>query len=203
MDKAVLFDLDGVLIDSEREYTKIWETIEKNFPTGIDNFAIKIKGTTLEDILDRYFPDSKVRKEVEIMLYKLEGEMVYQYCPGARELLISLKNRGIPMALVTSSNSDKMEHLYRDIPEIKEFFKSIIVGEMVVESKPSPEGYLKAAAAIGIDPTQCIVVEDSLQGVRAGKNAGAYVVGIAGTLPAATLAVEADIVVNNISEIKI
>lgn len=89
---ACLFDLDGVLIDSERMYTKIWEAIEKEFPTGVENFAYKIKGTTLEDILDRYFPDPEIRKKVTSEIYRLEGMMIYGPKPGAMELLDALKD---------------------------------------------------------------------------------------------------------------
>ncbi len=201
--KAFLFDLDGVLIDSESEYTKIWETIEKKFPTGIENFAIKIKGTTLEDILSTYFPDSSMREEVEKELYRLESEMVYKYSRGAKRLLDILAKRQVPMVLVTSSNSDKMSHLYCDIPEIKNYFKTVIVGEMVKNSKPAPDGYLMAAKALNVLPEDCIVVEDSLQGIRAGKRAGAFVVGVAGTLPSSSIESEADLVVENIEQLAV
>ncbi|MDE7380876.1 MAG: HAD family phosphatase [Muribaculaceae bacterium] len=199
--KAFLFDLDGVLIDSESEYTKIWNAIEQQFPTGIDNFPIVIKGTTLEDILSTYFMDKETRKKVEKELYRLEKAMKYTYSPGARQLLLNLKEKNIPVALVTSSNSDKMKHLYNDIPEFSSFFDAIIVGEMVEHSKPNPEGYLKAAALLGINPEECVVVEDSLQGIKAGRNSGATVIGIAGTLPEEVLRPEADVLFNNIQEL--
>ena len=199
--KAFLFDLDGVLIDSESEYTKIWNAIEQQFPTGIDNFPIVIKGTTLEDILSTYFMDKETRKKVEKELYRLEKAMKYTYSPGARQLLLNLKEKNIPVALVTSSNSDKMKHLYNDILEFSSFFDAIIVGEMVEHSKPNPEGYLKAAALLGINPEECVVVEDSLQGIKAGRNSGATVIGIAGTLPEEVLRPEADVLFNNIQEL--
>lgn len=195
---ACLFDLDGVLIDSERMYTKIWEAIEKEFPTGVENFAYKIKGTTLEDILDRYFPDPEIRKKVTNKIYRLEGMMIYGPKPGAMELLDSLKRRGIPLALVTSSNDLKMAHLWYDMPGLKGEFDTIITGDEVKESKPNPEGYLKAAAQVGIEPRRCAVFEDSLQGVKAGKAAGAYVVGVAGTLKAEDIAPYSDIVVDTL-----
>lgn len=195
---ACLFDLDGVLIDSERMYTKIWEAIEKEFPTGVENFAYKIKGTTLEDILDRYFPDPEIRKKVTNEIYRLEGMMIYGPKPGAMELLDSLKRRGIPLALVTSSNDLKMAHLWYDMPGLKGEFDTIITGDEVKESKPNPEGYLKAAAQVGVEPCRCAVFEDSLQGVKAGKAAGAYVVGVAGTLKAEDIAPYSDIVVDTL-----
>lgn len=199
-DIACLFDLDGVLVDSERIYTKIWEAIEKQWPTGIDSFAYKIKGTTLEDILERYFPET-VREDVTKELIRLEGMMIYGPLPGAIEFLDALKEKGIPIALVTSSNALKMDHLWHDMPGFKDKFDVIITGDEVSNSKPDPEGYLAAAAALGVDPQRCAVFEDSLQGVKAGKAAGAFVIGIAGTLKAEDIQPYSDIVVNAVANI--
>lgn len=197
-----LFDLDGVLVDSERIYTKIWEAIEEQWPTGVENFPYKIKGTTLEDILERYFRE-EVREDVTNEVIRLEGMMVYGPMPGAMEFLDSLCDKGIPRALVTSSNDLKMEHLWMDIPDLKEKFNVVITGDEVTNSKPDPEGYIKAAASLGIDPRRCAVFEDSLQGVKAGKTAGAFVVGIAGILKASDIAPYSDIVVNAVNDINI
>lgn len=196
---AFLFDLDGVLIDSEQEYTRIWHTIEREFPTGVENFTLKIKGTTLENILDTYFKINRDR--VEERLYHLEGEMHYNYAKGAPELLNYLHERNIPCVMVTSSNQVKLDHLWAQLPELRQYFSSIIDGDMVTRSKPDPEGYLSGARAVGLHPTHCVVVEDSLQGVKAGRAADAYVIGVAGTLPAVTLQPFCDQVVNSLDEI--
>lgn len=199
-DIACLFDLDGVLVDSERIYTKIWEAIESQWPTGIEDFAYKIKGTTLEDILERYFPED-VREQVTKELIRLEAMMIYGPLPGAVEFLDTLKAKGIPIALVTSSNGLKMDHLWHDMPGFKEKFDVIITGDQVSHSKPDPEGYLTAAAALGVDPKRCAVFEDSLQGVKAGKEAGAFVIGVAGTLKASDIQPFSDIVVNAVADV--
>ncbi len=201
-DIGCLFDLDGVLVDSERVYTKIWEAIEKQWPTGIENFPYKIKGTTLEDILERYFPE-EVRQDVSNELIRLEGMMIYEALPGAIGFLDSLKKQDIPIALVTSSNDLKMEHLWMDMPGFKNYFDVIITGDEVKCSKPNPEGYLAAAAALGVNPKRCAVFEDSLQGVKAGKAAGAYVIGIAGTLKAEDIAPYSNVVVNAVADINV
>lgn len=185
---GVLFDLDGVLVDSEREYTLIWERINKEFPTDVPNFAERIKGTTLENILSLHYPDPEVRKNVERRLLEEESKMVYRYCPGAHELLEDLRRSNVPMALFTSSNEIKMDHLYNDIPGIKDYFDVIITGDMVRHSKPDPEGYLKVARELGLKNGKWVVVEDSLQGVKAGKASGGSVMGVAGTLPVEVLA---------------
>lgn len=173
------------------------------WPTGINNFPYKIKGTTLEDILDRYFPDPEVQKQVVDELYRLEGLMIYQPLPGALEFLDSLGKAGIPTALVTSSNDKKMAHLWSDMPDLKKEFKVIITGDEVHESKPDPEGYLMAARKIGVNTKNCAVFEDSLQGVKAGRAAGAYVVGVAGTLKAEDISPYCDKVVYGLDEVNI
>lgn len=201
-DIGCLFDLDGVLVDSERIYTKIWEAIERQWPTGIDNFAYKIKGTTLEDILERYFPE-EVREDVTKELIRLEGMMIYEALPGAIDFLDALRQKEIPIALVTSSNDLKMAHLWYDMPGFEQKFNVIITGDEVKCSKPDPEGYLAAAKALGVDSKRCAVFEDSLQGVKAGKAAGAFVIGIAGTLKASDIAPYSDIVVNAVADVNI
>lgn len=198
--KGVLFDLDGVLVDSETEYTRIWNMIDQEFPTGVEDFARKIKGTNLSDILMRHYLDPATRKKVEKRLFEEEAKMKYRFSPGAENVLKRLKSAGVPMALYTSSSSKKMEHLYRDLPEIRQFFDYVVVGDMVKESKPSPEGYLKAGEGLGLDSGEWIVVEDSLQGVKAGRASGGKVVGVAGTLPAETLQPYSDLVINSMDE---
>lgn len=198
---AVLFDLDGVLIDSETIYTEIWSSIERRFPTGVDDFARKIKGMTLEKILGTYFPDPEVRKQVEALLYELESQIKYEMTPGAHELLSSLRSEGIPIALVTSSNEIKMTHLFQQMPEMKDAFDFIVTGDMVRRSKPDPQGYALAASKLGVAPENCVVVEDSLQGVKAGEALGGSVIGVSGTLPAETLAPHSTIVVDTLTEL--
>lgn len=198
---GVLFDLDGVLVDSEREYTRIWDRINKEFPTDVPNFAEKIKGTTLDNILSLHYPDLEIRKKVEKRLYEEEDKMVYRYCEGAHELLEDLKRHNVPMALYTSSNDLKMAHLYRDIPGIKDYFEVIVTGDMVSNSKPDPEGYLKAAEKLGLTDGNWIVVEDSMQGAIAGERAGGAVLGVAGTLPPEILEPHSTLVVDSLKGI--
>lgn len=198
---GVLFDLDGVLIDSEREYTNIWNRINKEYPTEVHNFAENIKGTTLDNILNLHYPDPEIRKKVEKRLYEEEDKMVYQYCPGAKDLLEDLKGKGIRMALFTSSNDLKMAHLYKDLPEIKDYFDVIITGDLVQHSKPDPEGYLLAASELGLKNGRWVVIEDALQGVKAGKSSGGAVLGISGTLSAELLEPYCDYVSDGLEEI--
>lgn len=196
-----LFDLDGVIIDSESEYTRIWETIEERFPTGIPSFALKIKGQTLTKILDDNYRDPEIRKEVEIMLHDLEKAMRYYYCEGAERLITYLISEAIPRAIVTSSDEHKMAHLYQDIPDFKSNFTKIIDSTYVTRSKPDPEGYLRGAQYLQVSPERCAVFEDSVQGVKAGRAAGALVIGVIGTKTREELEPWCDIMVESLTEI--
>lgn len=196
-----LFDLDGVLIDSEKEYSKIWAQINREFPSGVENLEQVIKGCTLTKILNDNYESEEVRNRVANRLHELENRMKYEYLPHAREFLMELKSRGIPCALVTSSDNKKMDHLREEIGEIFGFFDFIVTGDLVKTSKPSPEGYILAAKKLNKNPRKCVVFEDSLQGVTAGENADSYVVGIAGTLPAEKLKPHSNIVINNFNEL--
>ena len=174
---GVLFDLDGVLIDSEDIYTKFWENIEQIYPTGIENFALIIKGNALFKILDNYFP-KEIHQDIIDRVHEFELNITYPIYNGVIDFLKSLKEQGIPTAIVTSSDDVKMNVLYEAYPYFRQYFDAIITGSDVTESKPHPQGYLMAAERIGCNPQGCYVFEDSLQGLEAGINAGAIVIGL-------------------------
>lgn len=195
-----LFDLDGVLIDSEREYTRIWQEIDRRYPTGIDDFAIKIKGQTLPEILGKNYPP-ELHGPVTDALNSMEQVMRYEMLPGASEMLSELRRRGLGAVLVTSSNDMKMRHLREEQPELESYFTDIVTANRITRSKPDPEGYLLGARLLGARPSRCVVFEDSAQGVRAGRAAGAYVVGLTTTLPASMLEPFADMLVDNLADV--
>lgn len=197
---GVLFDLDGVLIDSEREYTRIWSEIDRRYPTGVENFAIKIKGQTLPEILSNHYPET-LHSAVIDMLNEQEQQMRYEMLPGAAEMLKALNERGIDAVLVTSSNNLKMKHLREEQPDLESHFAHIITANDISRSKPDPEGYLLGANKIGVAPKNCVVFEDSAQGVKAGKSAGAYVVGLTTTLPAERIAPYSDRIIGTLAEV--
>lgn len=194
---AALFDLDGVLIDSETVYTRFWSEMGRKFRPDVPTLAIDIKGTTLTHILGTYFkPDTHAY--IKERLDELERTMPFDLKPGVRDLLASLNERNVPAVMVTSSNEQKMTSLWTRQPELRGFFKGIVTADMIHHSKPDPEGYLSGAAIAGVPPRNCVVFEDSEQGVMAGQRAGAYVVGVAGTLPAAVIAPYSDRVVDTL-----
>ncbi len=198
-----LFDLDGVLIDSEKEYSRMWAQVNREYPSGTDSLEVVIKGCTLDKILADHYPDCDMQEKVVSRLYELEKKMKYDYMPGAQRLLLALKDMNVPMALVTSSNEVKMAHLKEELPESRDMFDFLVTADLITKSKPDPEGYLLGAKKIDKDIRNCVVFEDSLQGVKAGQNSGAYVIGVAGTLPRDVLAPYADRVVDSMEEIDV
>lgn len=200
---GVLFDLDGVLIDSEHEYTRIWNEVLRRFPTGIEDMPMRIKGMTLDNIISTYYGNYNKEQEKQLRdtLHELESRMIFRWIPGAKEFVEWLIEMNIPRALVTSSDEEKMSHLREQRPEVEQMMTALVTADKISRSKPDPEGYLLGAELIRVKPHHCAVFEDSLQGVKAGKAAGAYVVGVAGTLPAEILAPYSDIVINNLSEV--
>lgn len=199
--KSVLFDLDGVLIDSEGIYSQFWSDIDRRYPTGVANFAEVIKGSTLSKILNDNFPDAATRAKVKELLVEQEDNMRYLLFPGTEDLLKYLRHNNISCAIVTSSNRAKIEHLLQQQPVLGEYVDTIVTDEDVSVSKPSPEGYLKAAALLGSRPDECIVMEDSINGLKAGRAAGAVVVGLATTNPFEEVASLSNYTFNDISDV--
>lgn len=198
---GALFDLDGVLIDSESLYTIFWDDMERRFPTGDPDYAYNIKGKTLVSILTNY-PEEQ-RCEVVKALHDYEQSMVYPVMPGVYELLGKLRAAGAAMAIVTSSDKVKMGYLYRQQPRFAELFDLIIDASMVTRSKPDPQGYLMAAEKLGLDPKDCLVFEDSMQGLQAGRASGARVIGMATTFPVERVAPLADVVLTTFEGVEL
>lgn len=196
--RGALFDLDGVLIDSEGIYTEFWSGIDAIYPTGINGFAHIIKGCTLPYILDTYFPEQEKQQHIKRLLEQHEQSMRYQLFDGVYDFVSSLKKQGIPMAIVTSSTRLKMSHMIEQLPGFSAMFTDIITSEDVCNGKPDPEGYIVGARRIGIAPKNCVVFEDSINGLKAGRAAGAYVVAIATTNPRDKLKDFGDIVLDRL-----
>ena len=194
--KGMLFDLDGVLVDSEGEYSIFWGGMGERYGLA-PTFAADIKGTTIGEILLN-FPEGD-RMQILDALHKFESEMKYPVYPGVMEFLTELRQAGIPSAIVTSSDNVKMELLFARQPELRGLVDFIVTGSMVTHSKPNPEGYLKGADLIGVPIEDCYVFEDSMQGLQAGRSSGAKVIGIATTNPRAKVEPLADLTVDSMA----
>lgn len=193
----VLFDFDGVLADTETQYTEFWNKIGKDY-LGREDFGRTIKGQTLVQIFGKYF-DGMIREQEEIvpMLNEFERNMTYGYIPGAEEFMKELKDAGIPMAIVTSSNDIKMSNAYKAHPELPDLVDKILTSEYFSKSKPDPECFLKGMEILGGIPEDTYVFEDSLYGINAGRASGAHVIGLATTNPRETIEPLCETVIDN------
>lgn len=180
---AALFDFDGVIMDTEGQYTAFWHEIGKEY-LGKPDIGIELKGQTLAYIFETYFKDEeKAQHDITAALYRFEQEMSYDYVPGVLDFVEDLRRNGVKTAVVTSSNRQKMAVVYRKRQEVKALFDSIITAEQTARSKPAPDCYITAMHQFSSTPQTSCVFEDSFNGLKAGMASGAMVFGLATTNP--------------------
>lgn len=181
--KAALFDLDGVVFDTEPQYSVFWGSQCREFHPELPGLEHRIKGQTLTQIYDAWFSGPLTDRQplITSRLNDYERQMDYDYIAGFEVFIDRLHRQGVKTAVVTSSNIPKMEAVYAKHPEFKEMFDAILTSEDFERSKPDPDCYLKAAQRFGIEPKDCVVFEDSFNGLKSGRAAGMYVVGLATT----------------------
>lgn len=194
-----LFDLDGVILDTEGSYTAFWDDYGSRHFSEKD-FGLKIKGQTLVKILGDYFPEENERKAITDAINDFERNMSYPFVPGVENYIKSLKSNGIRTAVVTSSNLLKMDNVYRCHPGFREMFDMILTSEDFSESKPSPYCYLKAMRLFGAGPEDCVVFEDSLAGLQSARASGAFVTALTTTNPEEVVRNYADLVIRDFND---
>lgn len=200
---AVLFDLDGVIINTEGQYTEFWTEIGNIYLPDLPDFPSQIKGHTLTQILSAYFNNDNTARQVVERLNTFELHMSYPYIKGATHFVSELRKANIPTAIVTSSNQAKMDCLYKQHPELPQLFDRVFTAENARRSKPAPDCYIDAARALGLEAKDCYVFEDSISGLTAGRDSGATVVGLTTTNSAERIAPLCQYVINDLSEITV
>ena len=195
---AALFDFDGVVMDTETQYSVFWNEQGRKYHPEIPEFGRIIKGQTLNQIYDKYFAGmEEVQQEITAGLNKFEGEMLYEYIPGVAAFIKELRSNKVKIAIVTSSNDKKMSNAYRAHPELKDSVDRILTAEMFTHSKPDPECFLLGAKVFDTVPENCVVFEDSFHGLEAGNRACMTVVGLATTNPESAIRDKAKTVIQD------
>ena len=197
--KAALFDLDGVVFDTEPQYSIFWGSQCRLYHPEHPGLEHEIKGQTLTQIYDQWF-SGELLKEQPIITQRLneyEAQMHYDYIDGFEQLIADLHAHGVKTAVVTSSNLPKMQAVYRYQPQFRQLFDAILTSEDFERSKPDPDCYLKAAARLGAETSECIVFEDSFNGLRSGRAAQMAVVGLATTNPVDSIRELSDIQISD------
>ena len=177
--QAVVFDMDGVIFDTERLVIEFWKEVAKkhNIP-NVEHTCIQCLGTnrvrTREIFLENYgadFPFDPHRAEVTELFNTHYKGVPLPTKPGVRELLSYLQEQDIKVGLASST----AQHLVRDeigTAGLRPYFQTLVCGDMVEHSKPAPDIFLKACEILNADPTKSIAIEDSFNGIRSAHCAG-------------------------------
>jgi len=176
--KVALFDFDGTLVDTEGQYTQFWGRMARTYRPDVPRLEYLIKGTTLTQIFDRYFPDPAWQAEITKGLDEWEAQMDYRPVTGAEEFVSDLKQHGVKCAIVTSSNQKKMDSVQRQRPEFLAMFDRILTSEDFALSKPNPDCYIRGAEVFGARLSECVVFEDAFNGLEAGMASGITTIGL-------------------------
>jgi HAD superfamily hydrolase (TIGR01509 family) len=193
-DWGVLFDWDGVVIDSSSQHERAWELLaaEEHFTLPPDHFKAGFgkKNEVIIPAMGWAETDAEIRRlsfrkeELYRELVAAEGLVIL---PGARELLESLRDAGVPRALGSSTPRENLDALFA-ASGLDTFFDAVVCGSDVSHGKPDPEVFLKGAELLSLVPGRCVVIEDALAGIEAAKRGGMKVVGVATTNPLELLA---------------
>ncbi len=185
MFKAVVFDMDGVIFDSEKIYRKFEHERAAHYgldDSKVDMFCDLIAGGTKEvnsrhfdEVFQSGIPYEEFRQGVMDNVDKYSREIGYDLKPGVREFLDFLKERGIKIALATSTAKERAE-LHLKSHGLYEYFDGFVYGDMIKTGKPEPDIYLKACEILGVAPEDAIGVEDSINGVLSSAAAGLYTI---------------------------
>ena len=184
--KGILFDMDGTLFDTERLYREIW--LEMGRERGYiinDEMLDRMRGAAIQigmEIFSAVNPDFDYMEERKHR-YERVAEYVRQNGvpkkPGLDAMLSTLKNRGYRLAIGSSTLRDQVS-LYLRSACYEDTFDFVCSGDMLEKGhgKPAPDIFLRCAEALALPPEQCLVAEDSVNGIRAGHDAGCFVAGI-------------------------
>ena len=181
--KAVLFDMDGLMFDTERVFVKAWDYVGEQLGLGKTGYMVmKTMGSNTEGcnrIWRETFGDDldldALWAHTRDFLEDYYSRYTVSTKKGLYDLLTYLKRKGYKLAVASSTRRDKVEqHLQR--ANVRQYFDVVIGGDMVENSKPAPDIYLKAAAALGEKPESCYALEDSRNGLLSAYRAGCKVI---------------------------
>ena len=177
--KAVIFDMDGVIFDSERLVLEGWQEIGAKYGIkGMEEVLPRCLGVnahaTREIFREYYgqdFPYDEYKKEATALFHSRYGNGKLPLKPGVKELLSYLKENGYLVGLASSTRQAIVEQEIRDAG-LMPYFDNLVCGDMLKRSKPEPDIYLKACENLDVEPRMAIAVEDSYNGIRSAKRAG-------------------------------
>lgn len=185
MIKAVIFDMDGVIVDSEIVYLKfvrdfirqqgVYVELEDLYP--IVGTSLQVTWQMMSDTLHGLMSPDEVQREYKIFTADFNVDFPSILREEIHDLLKHFTENGLKIALASSNNIDTIEDVLTTC-SIRHYFDSIVSGDMFIESKPNPEIYHYSAECLGVAYNECVVIEDSTYGVQAGHRAGMTVIAL-------------------------
>ena len=210
MVKLVIFDCDGVIIDSEplrfQTYKQLFKSeYEVDLPENDTNYLGKSQRDNIKYFLDMFTLKGDIEdlyNKRRVLLIEVISKIDKSIIMGGLIQLINLfKNNNIMVVVASSSSKYYLENVFRRL-EIIGLFDNIFSAEEVEKGKPSPDLFLMAAEKLGINPKDCLVIEDAVSGIKAGKSANMKVIALTSSLPKERL-VEADLIVDDLNKINL
>ncbi|RJP62472.1 MAG: HAD family phosphatase [Ignavibacteriales bacterium] len=187
-DYAIIFDMDGVIADTNPYHSLAWKSFAEKYNFTINDEDLKnhVFGRTNKSIFDFLFGDSLSPEKISLLAN--EKEVLFRdiyknnikALPGLVELLISIKNNFFKIGMATSAPSENVSLIVDEL-RINKFFDVIVDPKDITRSKPDPEIYIKCSQLLSVIPERCLVFEDSLPGIEAAVSAGMKVIGITST----------------------
>ncbi|GGO76418.1 HAD family hydrolase [Nonomuraea cavernae] len=186
--EAVFFDMDGLLVDTEKVWLEIETAVMGRLGSAwTPEHQVQLVGGSMERTVaymlavsgSSVAPETLREWMIEGMVERLSGGV--RIMPGAAELLDALRDDGVPVALVTSSLREIADAVLKDVG--RDRFDLVVTADDVTRTKPHPEPYLTAAGLLDVRPARCVVLEDSPNGVAAAAAAGCAVVAVPSLLP--------------------
>lgn len=179
--EAIIFDMDGVVIDSTKEIELFWEdwARRESIPYNRDIITKYIHGRTSEETIELLFANStpEVKRKIDIASGEFDRTMRPELIKGIHNFLTQLTEEKITVALVTSSPKERVKPLL-DHHNVYSYFKEIITGDDIIHGKPDPEPYIKMADKLKIAYKKCLVFEDSDSGIKSALSAEMKVISL-------------------------
>ena len=209
---AAIFDMDGVLVDSNPYHLQKWIDLLNDHHIPYDESALpkQILGSRNDTAFRLFFGSQLSKEEMRKLSEELEAKFRRVFgphakpLPGLQSLIEDCHAQGVLMAVASSAMTKNVEFIVAAL-RLRPYLGAIVTGDEVSHPKPDPEIYLKAAQKLGLAPSACVAFEDSFVGVEAAKRAGMKCVGVASTFPAQELRAQtrADLVIPSFEELNL
>jgi beta-phosphoglucomutase len=202
-----VFDFDGPLADTMGDHFRAWQAVMADYSIRlVAEDYYPLEGVRVADLPRRFFEKyGQPPRDEALILRKKEQRYLahhrFAFYPGVEGFIRQLRERGVPMAVVTAGLSERLK---RSVPSgFLEQFTAMVTGEDTTEGKPSPQPYLRIAQKLGVRPEECIVVENAPIGIEAAKRARAYCIALCTTVPRGLLEqTQADEVVESFEDLQ-